>query len=387
MNEKSFEIAAIELVYLVACAVNEQKPDAERCAAMDLRQVYALAQLHMLTSAAAIALEQVGELPRPFDQAKKKTIRRLALYDIERAKLFRALEEEKIWYLPLKGIVLKDCYPQAAMREMTDNDILCDPGRMEDVKQIMGSLGYACEAFGISNHDVYTKPPMLCFEMHRALFDEEFTLPGFERFENIGERLQKEGDGGYRRRMTNDEFYLYLICHLNKHYRYAGTGLRSLLDVYLYQKQYRSVLNSDALASALEQLGLASFEKTVRELAEKLFTLQPLSEAERADFLYLAEMGSHGTSEQEEKNRIVRPLRGDDSPQAKRAYWKRRVLLSGKDLEENYPFVARHKILYPLLLVYRPVKGVLLRPKKLAGEYRSIKKYRAPSRLKDDGES
>lgn len=39
-----------------------------------------------------------------------KAIRIELLFDIERGNLFRFLEDDKIWYVPLKGLVLKSYY-------------------------------------------------------------------------------------------------------------------------------------------------------------------------------------------------------------------------------------------------------------------------------------
>ena len=77
----------------------------------------------MLTAAVAFALEQVMPLPHAFDQAKKKAIRKLTLFEVERLTIAQAFEKARIWYLPLKGIMLKELYPKSAMRQMTDNDI------------------------------------------------------------------------------------------------------------------------------------------------------------------------------------------------------------------------------------------------------------------------
>ena len=84
---------ARDLIYLVSCAVNEKKPNTDICREMDLEAVYYLAQFHSLTSAAAFALEKVTELPRAFDQAKKKAIHKLSHFDIERIKILAALEQ------------------------------------------------------------------------------------------------------------------------------------------------------------------------------------------------------------------------------------------------------------------------------------------------------
>ena len=95
MNEKT-KNAVYDLLYLLSCAVNGEAPDKARCEKMDLSEVYSLSQYHMLTSAAAFALEKSIELPREFDQAKKKAIRKLALFEIERAKILAAFEKNGI---------------------------------------------------------------------------------------------------------------------------------------------------------------------------------------------------------------------------------------------------------------------------------------------------
>ena len=45
-------------------------------------------------------------------------------------------------------------------------------------------------------------------------------------------------------------------------------------------------------------------------------------------------------------------------------------------LEKNYPFFAKHKALYPLLLLYRPVKGAITHPKGILAEYKKIKNFK-----------
>lgn len=49
-----------DVVYLVHCALDGEKPDATRVADMDLDEVYRVSRFHLLTSACATALEAVG---------------------------------------------------------------------------------------------------------------------------------------------------------------------------------------------------------------------------------------------------------------------------------------------------------------------------------------
>ena len=59
-----------DLIYLLSCAVNGEKPDAGRCAAMDLTKILQLARLHSVTVAVATALEQSIPLPSYFMEEK-----------------------------------------------------------------------------------------------------------------------------------------------------------------------------------------------------------------------------------------------------------------------------------------------------------------------------
>lgn len=360
-----------DLIYLVTCAVNEEAPDIEVIKGMDLSEVYRLSQEHMLTAAAAFALEKAITLPHAFDQAKKKAIRKLTLFEIERAAITRELEKAGIWYLPLKGILLKNDYPKSAMREMTDNDILVDSTRMNDIRTIMEGLGYTCDGFEHLHHDVYSKPPTLEFEMHRSLFRKDTTPLFGKYYADISDKLQRSG---FACRLSDEDFYLYVLCHTYKHYIHGGTGLRSLLDLYVFLRAHPG-LNRGYLDAELQKLRIGEFEEKLRRLSDKVFTGRALTEQEQKDLDYLIASGYRGTLENMEYHRMASDLGGDDSKASKRRLLLKRFFISGEALEKNYPFFAKHRALYPILLIYRPIKGAITRPKGIWTEYKKIKHF------------
>ena len=366
----------LDLVYLVSCAVNGEKPSAQRCAEMNLFQVYRMARMHFLTAAAAFALEQVTELPHAFDQAKKKAIRKQALFDIERNNVLREFDKAGIWYLPLKGILLKDCYPKSAMREMNDNDILCDSTKKTEIREIMARFGYTCEIKEEYIHDNYSKPPTLEFEMHSALFCETDDPMLAEYFKDISHRLTADSRQPCLRHMTDEDLYIYLLCHIYKHYSHSGTGLRSLLDIYLFNREYADRINREAVEKELSALGLTEFEQETRELSEKLFTCQTLNDEETEQLILFAESGVNGTPERAEYQHMMRALDGNDSKEAKRKYLLRRVFVPIDSLKKTYPVVYRHKFLYPALIVYRPIKGLFTHPKGILKEFKTVRRFK-----------
>ena len=159
-----------DMIYLLSCAVNGITPDTARVQAIDLEQLYRLAKFHTVRAAVCIALEKAGVHEPHFHESYKKAIRKNIYLDTERAAIISSFEEQSIWYMPLKGSVLKDLYPENGMREMADNDMLYDAEKQQEVMEIMLSHGYTAKSVGESNHDVYMKPPVLNFELHTALF-------------------------------------------------------------------------------------------------------------------------------------------------------------------------------------------------------------------------
>lgn len=365
--------AISDLLYLAACAVNNKVPNNSRVDNMDLDLVYNLASFHSIVSLVAFSLEQVIELPHKYDQDKKKAIRKLALFDIERIKLFAKFNQEKIWYMPLKGIILKDYYPKSGMREMADNDILCDSTRMDDVKLIMEGLGYTCEQFGWT-HDVYSQA-FLSFEFHRTLFHEMEYEQFYKYYKTIKDRLIRCGDS-FEYRFKPEDFYVYIIAHEYKHYISGGTGLRSLLDTYVFLKRYEEKLDWDYLHQELKALSLCEFEKMNRTLSEKIFSGETLNDEEKRLFMYYLSSGVHGSEEHIWRNNLCQELSGDDSKNAKRKYLRYRLFHQGESLKERYPFVYRHKILIPGLYVYRFVKAVITKPKEIWTEFKHVKQFK-----------
>ena len=365
--------AAMDLIYLVSCAVNEEKTDASTCAAMNLDEVYAVAERHSLRSTAAVALEQVMTLPRNFLDGKFKAIRRQSLFDIERSLVLKAFEENGIWYLPLKGILLKDYYPKTFMREMLDNDILCDYTKMERVKELMEGLGYTCKTFGITHDDEYDKAGMLEFEIHRSLFNQKYYPELYAYFENIKSRLIKDGNNKYGYHMTDEDFYIFLVCHLYKHYVYDGTGLRSLLDLYVFNRRFDGKLNGKYLNAEFGKLKLTDFERDMRQFAQHIFTGQELSESEIKELEYFISSDTMGSYD----NSLRRQLNNDDSAKSKRKYVLKRLFPSFESLKTAHPVVYKYKVLYPFWIPYRSVKRILSKRERTMYEIKQLKEIKS----------
>ena len=99
------------VIYLASCAINEKTPDINLVAEMNLKDVYHIASKHMISAIVAVALEAAGYKDERSNRAITNAFRKTVLFETEKEVLFKQLEYSEIWYMPLKGAVLKDFYP------------------------------------------------------------------------------------------------------------------------------------------------------------------------------------------------------------------------------------------------------------------------------------
>lgn len=382
MDKREYIWAIKDVIYLAYCGVNGKIPSSARVQKMDISAVYEASQKHLLTAICAMSLESAGIKDDRFTQASAKAIRRIVQMDIDRAQLFEHFEKENIWYMPLKGSLLKDLYPKYGMRQMSDNDILFDSTRAEDVKRIMESMGFTCEHIGRGNHDVYYKQPVSNFEMHTGLFSDTHIALGLrdfvEYYKNVKERLIKDENNACGYHFSNEDFYVFMTAHEYKHYSNGGTGLRSVLDTYVYLSKLGYKLDMQYIKTECKKLGMAEFESQSRSLAMNLFGAKKLTEENKQMLKYIAFSGTYGTIENMINNKVAKY---GNSKLAKMKYTLRRLTipLSEKNerysaLKAYYPWFYEKKYRIPLLFFYRFGKGLTVSRKKITQEIRILSK-------------
>ena len=378
MTKHNYKQSAYYLIYLIRCVLHNRIPAKEKLDKMDLSGVFAVAKAHSLAAIAAYALESAGIYDNSFEEAKNKAIRMNIILDVERDNILNEMEKAGIWYMPLKGAVLKDMYPQIGMREMADNDILFDATKSQSVKEIMGTLGFTTEHFGGSNHDVYQKPPVCNFEMHNALFSRSRGEKLFAYYADVRNRLIKDADSGFGRHFFNEDFYIYITAHEYKHFSHGGTGLRNLVDRYVFLNHCSDDLDTSYIETELSKIELLDYEKKSRNLALKLFNGVKLDAEEKQYLDYYIFSGTYGTTENFIENRIKASGGGIIS---RIRYGLDRFTVpvsrdnpSYKAYEAQYPFFYKYKVLLPLLPFYRLIHGLMNSRKRIIAEIRTLMK-------------
>ena len=359
------------LVYLAGCVVREEAPDREKLKGIETESLYQLSKQHMMTAAVGMALESCGLTDKRFQIAVLQAQRRLVLLEAAKEHLFAEMDKAGIWHMPLKGAVLKDYYPKFGMREMSDYDILFDSTKAEKVREIMEAAGFETQHYGGKAHDVYIKPPSLHFELHKRLFGPRQGDRIFDYYSGIEQRLEAKENNPLEYRFRQEDFYIFLIAHTYKHYADKGTGLRSLLDVYV--SNHKLNLDYAYIDKELKKLGLLRFEKSCRSLAEKLYGRDE-PEVVRDEMLdVILNGGVYGSMD----NRIKRRLNIYGAGfWGKLKYLQKRIFIPMSEIKDTYPFIWHHKVLLPLVPLNRIWKAVTIHRKRAKEEISALARYR-----------
>lgn len=239
------------------------------------RDILLLSEKHSLAALTYSALSRLEKKPDGETAEKWEHAYRVCVHaDIQQEFAWEEIKErfskEGIKFLPLKGILLKSLYPEPAFRSMGDLDILYEEKDFEKIKALMRESGYEyrTESAG-SNHQIFFRPPVTTVELHRALLND--TSPFAEYYKDVWRRALPTAEP-FVCRLSREDEYIFLLIHGHKHFSGAGSGVRTVLDFWLYLKRYGKELDRKYIAAELsraQEIARQSALPHVQEIARQ----------------------------------------------------------------------------------------------------------------------
>lgn len=190
--------------------------------------------------------------------------------------------------------------------------------------------------------------------MHRELV---YAMTGkriYRYYLNVKQCLLKDEDNHYGWHFSPEDFYVFMIAHEYKHYSNGGTGLRSLLDTYVFLKSVS--IDMDYVAAESEKLGIADFEQLNRTAALHLFSGKPLTDTEQKMLERSLSSGTYGREENIIGNQI--------GEKGRFGYFLSRLTLPLPLMYVHYPILRKTLLLYPICWVHRLLYGFIFKNKK-----------------------
>ncbi len=291
------------------------------------------------------------------------TVWQLFLKELEQAKLryemiqadtmeiYSCLEKEGIEYIPLKGAVIRSCYPEPWMRTSCDIDILV---KKENLDRAIDALVRNCHYTTdrkITYHDVSLYSP---FGMHLELhFNINENISKYDVvLEQVWEYSCASNESAFKYLQNVEFLTFHMTAHSAYHFVSGGCGLRSVLDLWLLKQRL-----GKGLDELLEKAELSRFYSGISQLGEYWFGEKRLpsnmiEEIEK----YVLLGGAYGTRGQ-----------GIASGKAKRGsrfkYYLSRIFLPYSNMAVLHPVLKEHKILLPLCHIARWTCGIFKRKK------------------------
>lgn len=340
-------------------------------------ELYKLSKSHDISHLVSYVIEKneielnETELSKKFRKRHPIAVIRYEELSAVYRQLCKIFEEEKIPFIPLKGAVIRDLYPEPWMRTSCDIDVLV---HKEDFDKASGILvnEFGFEKKDSSTHDVsYFAPNGTNVELHFNLSEIDYENSASSLLEKVWDYADLKDDSKYMYTLKDEFFYMFHVYHMAKHFEIGGCGLRPFLDLWLLDT---GVLHDEEKRNELlSEIGLLTFANSCRELSRYWF-----SEGESNDMIlrlqkFILDGGVYGNAD---NRHSVKQVKTENRVK----HILGRIFLSYDKLKIKYPIVEKHKLLIPYFQVKRWFK--LTNPK-----YRAIARDNLKSVAKPDEET
>lgn len=329
--------------------------------------IFYLAKIHCVEVMAFYGAEKYikenADLYSTWKRCRDANLAQNVLQIEARAETFHSLYKSGIRFLPLKGFELKQLYNRPEFRQMSDIDILIDPENAALIQPLMSSLGYKCVK-NIGSYEEYVKPPCITVEFHKLLFSTDKLK--FEYYKKLWEKAVPDEENPGALKLSPEDFYIFQMVHLWKHFIGLGSGVRSIMDIYVYMKKFQDSMDWNYIRQELKKLELDDFSGKMESLsqywfgnpdAQKNITVDGISELQRNIFF----SGVYGSRESK-KLKEMDSLQTQNGARQKIKYIRKRIFAGRRELEYSYPILKRIPVLLPFCWIHR--LGIAVRNKK-----------------------
>lgn len=342
---KSYNTEAEYLIHLINSVLNGTMPD-EKPEQLSFEGVYRLAEFHSIANMAFYAVERLNgkpddELYKKWSRQRDSAIIKDTVQFHEQGLIISSFENEHIRYMLLKGFALKELYPSTDMRLMSDIDILIDGEDAVMAKGLMEALGYDAVHFNAGKDDVYQKKPVMNVEIHRDLLEK--SDEGLIIIDKIIKENKTEKGTHYILKPTY--FYLYILAHSLRHYFKGGTGIRTILDLYLYFENHKADIDLDMIEKLMKQADCYEMYTDLISLADVWFAGAEHSDKTKKAERYILSSGVYGTVTNHSEYLIKKKGKG--------GYLLSSLFPKTEELALSYPILKKAPFLTPIFWIVR----------------------------------
>lgn len=314
-----------------------------------LEKVHTFAKKHDLSQfiGAALAKKEIAVSKTAFQYYQNvmfTTVVRMQKISYEYDRACEALENAGIQFVPLKGAVIKNYYPEFWLRTSCDIDILVHKNDLEKAIAAINSNN----RFQVSKkhyHDVsLMTADGIHIELHFSILEANSNLDAV--LKDVWAYTEPQENHKFLMRLTPEFFLFHIYAHTTYHFFKGGCGIKTIIDIFLLENNLQ--YNNDSLEVLLKKAKIKQFRQELKALSNVWFSNASHSEITPSIEKYIFSGGVYGSR----KNSIM--VRSTDQLYSR--YVLRRIFVPYNILCSAYPILNKHKYLTPVFEVVRWVR-------------------------------
>ncbi|MBQ7172509.1 MAG: nucleotidyltransferase family protein [Clostridia bacterium] len=316
-----------------------------------LRSLYKYSNRQEVAHLCGDALERLGVLKSVSDETAEPYRRRMSVsaYHAEQQRqvfeqISETFDKAAIPYLPLKGMVIRQLYPEPWMRTAGDLDILVKQEDLTRAGELLTAIGAKHKEKEEKHDRTFFFATGVMLELHYRLLEDERANGAKDALDGIWEHVERVDKDRFEYRMKDEWFYYYHLVHAAKHLQEGTCGIRPFLDLWVINHNTKP--NSERREKLLEEQGLLPFAKAAEKLSEVWFSDKMPDEWTKSFEDFLLAGGVFGGS-------ATRYAVQTNKKGGKFRFYLGRIFIPYKTLKKWEPILVQYPVLFPFVQVKR----------------------------------
>ena len=348
---------------------------------VDWNELINLSRKHKIEGLIYSALNK-AELLENIDEDKVKDLKKEVFFTgvtqisnmSKLEKVFNEFSKENVPVIVLKGLVVREYYPQPEQRSMSDADIFVKAKDINKSKKILIDLGYTEIDAEASHHIKYIKSGYPMIELHWHVMKRDGFSDELDLFEDdIWDRtIEVKVKGAKVLSLGYEDLALHLCMHMAAHLAASGFGVRQIADLVLLVEKKGHLIDWTLFINKAEEFGFKKFFIIMFKICNILFSIDipkemavyKIDDEEMFESLIstIFDGGVYGKKDMASNfaNQVAFNYKGKDSNAtigAIRRYF-RFIFPSIETMSDKYSYARKIRILTPIAWIHHLFSGI-----------------------------
>ena len=348
---------------------------------VDWNELINLSRKHKIEGLIYSALNK-AELLENIDEDKVKDLKKEVFFtgvtqisNMSKLEIvFNEFSKENVPVIVLKGLVVREYYPQPEQRSMSDADIFVKAKDINKSKKILIDLGYTEIDAEASHHIKYIKSGYPMIELHWHVMKRDGFSDELDLFEDdIWDRtIEVKVKGAKVLSLGYEDLALHLCMHMAAHLAASGFGVRQIADLVLLVEKKGHLIDWTLFINKAEEFGFKKFIIIMFKICNILFSMDipkemavyKIDDEEMFESLIstIFDGGVYGKKDMASNfaNQVAFNYKGKDSNAtigAIRRYF-RFIFPSIETMSDKYSYARKIRILTPIAWIHHLFSGI-----------------------------